>query len=146
MIPLAYCERDYCKKFIMGNRFKGISSGHWETVDDSQSAFMSEWKRVNCHPRHQGSIDLNIKTTPAERYTRGLQYLDSLLPFFILSPSRRRFVLRTEGFVPWTSSLLSPFLNRSYSRTLLVFCPARKKRPRVDLFSTDRRELGNGRK
>lgn len=32
-------------------------------------------------------------------------------------------------------ALLSP-----YSRTLPVFCPVHKKRPRIDLFSTGRRE------
>lgn len=145
MIPLAYCKCDYCKKFIIATRFKGISGGSWETVNDSRSAFVSGWKRANCHPRCRGSIDLNIKTMPAERYTRGLRYLDSLLPFFIfklVAPPKLGFVLRTEGFVPWTSELLSTLLSHSYSRTLLVLSGAQETSASRFIFDVERRGIG----
>jgi len=137
MIPLAYRKRDYCKKFIMVNRFKRIS-GRWETVNDSRSTFVSGWKRANCHLYRRENIDLNIKTIPAARYTRGLQYLDSLLRFFILSRSVETGVcpMDSRGCPMNLEISLYALLSHPYSRTPFVFCLVHKKRPRVDLFST----------
>lgn len=55
---------------------------------NSRSTFGSGWKRANCHLRHC-SIDLNIKTIPAKRYTRGFAILTVFLLFSFLSSSCR---------------------------------------------------------